>query len=106
MKQSQLMHGETLEYWKENAEEDYIKVPISVLKYITILEEQSNQRVIEELEEAEVEIDYKLEYWKIREAVAKMLVDNRNAITPLKPHELLSKWGKIREIVTVIRFQS
>jgi hypothetical protein len=51
MKQSQLMHGETLEYWKENAEEDYIKVPISVLKYITILEEQSNQRVIEELED-------------------------------------------------------
>ena len=55
---------------------------------------------------ANTDIDYKLEYWKIREAVAKMLVDNRNAITPLKPHELLSKWGKIREIVTVIRFQS
>ena len=43
-------------------------------------------------------IDYKLEYWNIQEAVAKMLVDNRNAITPLKPHELLSKWYKIREL--------
>lgn len=32
-------HGKPLEYWKKNAEEDYIKVPISVLKYITILEE-------------------------------------------------------------------
>ena len=44
------------------------------------------------------EIDYKLEYWRMYESVAKMLVDNRNAITPLKPHELLSKWDKIREL--------
>lgn len=43
-------------------------------------------------------IDYKLEYWKLQEAVAKILVDNRNAATPLKPHELLYKWDKIREI--------
>ena len=34
-----LYHGHTLEYWKNNAEEDYVKVPISVLKYITVLEE-------------------------------------------------------------------
>jgi hypothetical protein len=27
-----------LKYWKENAEEDYLKVPISVLKYISKLE--------------------------------------------------------------------
>jgi hypothetical protein len=27
-----------LNYWKENAEEDYLKVPISVLRYISILE--------------------------------------------------------------------
>jgi hypothetical protein len=27
-----------LEYWKKNAEEDYITTPISVLKYITELE--------------------------------------------------------------------
>lgn len=32
-------HGKPLEYWKENANEDYITTPISVLKYITILEE-------------------------------------------------------------------
>lgn len=31
--------GHTLQYWKDNASEDYIKTPISVLKYITILEE-------------------------------------------------------------------
>lgn len=27
-----------LNYWRKNAEEDYIKVPISVLRYITELE--------------------------------------------------------------------
>jgi len=27
-----------LEYWKNNAEEDYLQVPISVLKYISKLE--------------------------------------------------------------------
>ena len=27
-----------LQFWKENAEEDYLKVPISVLKYISKLE--------------------------------------------------------------------
>lgn len=34
-------HGNTIEYWKQNAEEDYNKTPMSVLKYITVLEEQS-----------------------------------------------------------------
>ena len=37
------IRGHTLEYWKDNAEEDYNLVPISVLKYITILEEQLEQ---------------------------------------------------------------
>ena len=37
------LHGHTLEYWKNNAEEDYLKVPISVLKYITCLEERIEQ---------------------------------------------------------------
>ncbi len=32
-----------LEYWKANAEEDYMHVPISVLRYITELENASNQ---------------------------------------------------------------
>lgn len=30
--------GKDLNYWKKNAEEDYMKVPISVLRYITELE--------------------------------------------------------------------
>jgi hypothetical protein len=38
-----------LAYWKENAEEDYMKVPISVLRYITELEERmySEEKVLE-----------------------------------------------------------
>lgn len=38
-------HGNTVEYWKKNAEEDYRKTPISVLKYITVLEEQSAEQM-------------------------------------------------------------
>jgi lipoate-protein ligase A len=34
-----------LAYWKENAEEDYMKVPISVLRYITELEERMYSEV-------------------------------------------------------------
>lgn len=36
-------HGNTVEYWKQNAEEDYLTTSISVLKYITVLEEQAEQ---------------------------------------------------------------
>jgi hypothetical protein len=36
-------HGKTVEYWKQNAEENYLTTPISVLKYITVLEEQTEQ---------------------------------------------------------------
>lgn len=33
------LENKDLEYWKNNAEEDYLHTPISVLKYITELEE-------------------------------------------------------------------
>ena len=36
-------HGNTVEHWRKNAEEDYASVPISVLRYITVLEEQEDQ---------------------------------------------------------------
>lgn len=35
--------GNPVEYWKQNAEEDYLTTPISVLRYITVLEEQAEQ---------------------------------------------------------------
>ena len=35
-----------LNYWKNNAEEDYLQVPISALRYITELEKQ-NEALVE-----------------------------------------------------------
>jgi len=35
-----------LNYWKANAEEDYKQVPISVLRYISELEEQVNKNSV------------------------------------------------------------
>lgn len=35
-----------LNYWKNNAEEDYIKTPISVLRYISELEKVVNKTVL------------------------------------------------------------
>lgn len=33
------IRGKSLERWRQNAEENYLTTPISVLKYITVLEE-------------------------------------------------------------------
>jgi hypothetical protein len=41
MKQETLEPVKDLAYWRANAEEDYMTTPISVLKYITVLEEQA-----------------------------------------------------------------
>jgi len=50
-----------LNYWKLNAEEDYIKTPISVLKYISELEQAIENQESEEqwrlAEQLENEID-------------------------------------------------
>lgn len=32
------IHGRPIHYWKKNAEENYLETPLSVLKYITVLE--------------------------------------------------------------------
>tara|TARA_R110000772_G_scaffold3031_3_gene11112 strand:- start:3868 stop:4080 length:213 start_codon:yes stop_codon:yes gene_type:complete len=48
------LHGHTLEYWKNNAEEDYAKVPISVLKYITCLDELTKQLTLTDVVESVV----------------------------------------------------
>ena len=40
-----------MDYWKTNAEENYITTPISVLKYITVLEENKTYS-IEQIEKA------------------------------------------------------
>lgn len=47
---------ESLDYWKCNAEEDYIKTPISVLKYISKLESEIKQL---ELPDGEIAVSSK-----------------------------------------------
>ena len=49
-----------LAYWKANAEEDYIKVPISVLRYITELEE----RMYSEEEVYDILVEHTIELFK------------------------------------------
>lgn len=41
----------TIDYWKKNAEEDYINTPISVLRYVSELEEL-NHELLEACEDA------------------------------------------------------
>ena len=48
MKQETLEEVKDLNYWKNNAEEDYLAVPISVLRYISELEKQQKRMYSEE----------------------------------------------------------
>ena len=44
-------------------------------------------------------INYKKEYYRLQEKVAKMLVENRrNYEKPMTPFELLSRWDEIRKV--------
>lgn len=43
MKEEMMVYGKPLSYWKQNAKEDYGSTPISVLKYITVLEVHADQ---------------------------------------------------------------
>lgn len=58
-----------LEYWKNNAEEDYLHVPISVLRYITELEQSQKQDKKTFLKAAEVEVDLMEEVKKKAETI-------------------------------------
>jgi hypothetical protein len=49
--QEKLEKLKDLSYWRANAEEDYMKVPISVLRYITELENRMHSEVFEWLSE-------------------------------------------------------
>jgi len=56
-----------VEYYKQNAEEDYITTPISVLRYISTLEEQTAplHQKIKELEEEVERLNGQIEDWNI-----------------------------------------
>jgi hypothetical protein len=45
MKQETIEKVKDLNYWKNNAEEDYLAVPISVLRYISELEKQQEKEL-------------------------------------------------------------
>ncbi len=51
-KQQTLQEAKDLKYYKNNAEEDYLKVPISVLRYISELEQQQEMYSEEDLRRA------------------------------------------------------
>lgn len=53
------LENKDLEYWKNNAEEDYLHTPISVLKYITELE-SSTTDLLASLQETLKELEYSL----------------------------------------------
>ena len=48
MEKETLEETKDLNYWRSNAEEDYLKVPISVLRYISELEKQQERMYNEE----------------------------------------------------------
>ena len=62
-----------LEYWKQNATEDYITTPISVLKYITKLEEELESTKPVNVDLADISPCYLNEilYYKENEGTAK-----------------------------------
>lgn len=64
-----------------------------------ILQHYNNETFNTKEKMVEDEIDYKKEYYRLYQEVAKMLVENRrNYETPMTPFELLSRWDKIREV--------
>ena len=78
-------HGNTVEYWKRNAEENYLTTPISVLKYITVLEEQADQ-----LQKPNVSISLpNYEY--------EMLIDDEGTVRCFYSDEVEELAEKIRE---------
>jgi len=52
VEQESLEEAKDLAYYKANAEEDYLAVPISVLRYISQLEQQERSYNLDDLKEA------------------------------------------------------
>jgi len=56
MEENKTAEEKDLSYWKSNAEEDYMRVPISVLRYITELESKITQQQ-ETIAELKLQLD-------------------------------------------------
>jgi hypothetical protein len=86
-----------LKYWKNNCEEDYIKTPISVLRYITELENKVEQAInftdsSLELKEKEV---LSFDDWAKAQGYKQDFFYFKKDGNYLKPTELYKKYRKI-----------
>jgi len=76
------IRGKTLAYWEANANEDYKQTPISVLKYITILEDEL--KVKNNVAKSNVMSSQIMDNAQLREQINK----NRDEIEKLLSSEL------------------
>ncbi len=82
-----------LEYWKNNAEEDYLHVPISVLRYITVLEQAQPQDKEKFLKAAEVEAEKRCPMPYAKEVTFMQSVDNKNVVYNRKELVKMAQWA-------------
>lgn len=74
-----------LAYWKANAEEDYMQVPISVLRYITELEEAVKKCSIPDVvEQSEQLVSFLCQYQKACEIMHVSKIDAKNFVEQYK----------------------
>lgn len=77
-------HVNTVEYYKQNAEENYATTPISVLKYITVLEEQAEQlrkhAVVQRSEQLKAFIDEFIESTELDKGNERYLYDKAKSL--------------------------
>lgn len=79
-------HGNTIKHWENNAKEDFMTTPISVLKYITILEEalQSKHPTVTDEEIEKMVEEYEGVHMEYRVGYHDGLTDMRKKLTPNK----------------------
>ena len=77
-----------LNYYKQNCEEDYVTTPISVLRYITQLEEGHNH--------AQTEIE---ELRRDKEELVKMLIKLEPNMR-LNSQQEIDDWKKAKQLIT------
>lgn len=96
------MQEKDLNYWKLNAEEDYLKTPISVLRYISALEEELKQREINQAKNVLRENGYFADnLWRIEDVKTRFKCDNETAQDILL--RALTRGDVVTQINEVIR---
>jgi hypothetical protein len=70
-----LEEAKDLAYYKTNAEEDYLQVPISVLRYISQLEQEQDKKLYSEQELINISIQYFNHYYNISSR-GRLIIDH------------------------------